>query len=90
MFDPTVRVAVPDPPVRVVGVIEVVNPGVPVEDREMVPANWFRLVIVIVEVPVEPELTGPGTVGTIPKSRKWNSAAALWTREPAVPVIVKV
>jgi hypothetical protein len=47
-----VRVAVPEPPVRLVGLIDVVSPVVPLEERDTVPEKWFKGVSVMVEDPV--------------------------------------
>ena len=49
-----VRVAVPEPPLIVSGLMLVVRPDVPVTERETVPAKWLIEVIVIVEVPKVP------------------------------------
>jgi len=58
--------------------------------RLTVPAKWFTLVIVIVDVAGKPAFAGVGLDAKIPKSRNWNSAVVLWTREVLVPEIVAV
>ena len=83
-------VAVPEP-VTVPGVIAPhVNPAGTVSVSVTTPANPLTAVIVIVETADEPALTGAGLDAAIVKSTKVKVAVAVWTREPLVPVTVRV
>lgn len=83
-------VAVPEP-VTLLGVIlPQVSPAGPVSVRLTSPPNWFSDAIVTVVMAELPVLAGPGEVATIVKSRYWNRAVAVWTRDPLVPVRVRV
>ena len=83
-------VAVPEP-VTVPGVIAPhVNPAGTVSVRVTTPAKPLTAVIVIVETADWPALTAAGDVAAIVKSRKMKVAVAVWTREPLVPVTVRV
>lgn len=59
-------------------------------DRFTVPLKWFNAVMVIDEFADCVASTGMGVVAEIVKSRNWNRAIAEWTREPLVPVTVRV
>jgi hypothetical protein len=56
VFELKVRVAVPEPPEMLVGLMAGVSPGVLVRDRETVPEKWFKGMIVITADPVLPAL----------------------------------
>jgi hypothetical protein len=49
-------VAVPDPPVRLVGLIDEVNPAELEDESETVEETWFTGVIVMIDEPVLPAL----------------------------------
>jgi hypothetical protein len=49
-------VAVPDPPVRLEGLIIEVNPAEPEDESETVEEKWFTGVIVMIDEPVLPAL----------------------------------
>jgi len=51
-----VKVAVPEPPVRVPGLIAAFSPTVPEADSVMVPEKLFKPEIVTVDEPVPPAL----------------------------------
>ena len=78
--------AVPEPD-RVVGVMGPhVRPGWTVSVRLTVPANWFRLVRVIVELVELPALVGAGEAADIVKSCTVKVTDAEWDSEPLAPV----
>jgi hypothetical protein len=82
--------AVPDP-VMLFGLIAPhVKPDGAISVRLTVPAKWFTLVIVMVVVVDEPALVGRGVDAAIPKSRNWNRAVVLCSRELLVPVAIRV
>lgn len=83
-------VAVPDPLMLVGLIVPHVIPEGMRSVRLTVPAKRFRLVIVIVDTADEPAFVGLGKGARIPKSRNWNRAVALCTRELLVPVTVRV
>ena len=56
MFELKVRVAVPEPPKMIVGLIAGVSPVVLVTVSDTVPEKWFNGVIVMMEEPVVPAL----------------------------------
>jgi hypothetical protein len=79
--------------------IKLVRPGVAVrpaegfETSEIVPANPFRLVTVIVEVPVFPISNGPTVVGAAAMLKSLTVTVivpVVWTSAPLVPVTVAV
>lgn len=83
-------VAVPDP-VRLVGLIAPqTRPEGTFSVSDTVPAKWFSEVTVMVEVADTPTLTAAGEEAVVVKSRNWNRAVAVRTREALVPVKVKV
>src|SRR5204863_106815 len=83
-------VAVPEP-VTVPGVMAPqVNPAGTVSVSVTTPAKPLTAVIVIVETADWPALTAAGDVAAMVKSRKMKVAVAVWTREPLVPVTVRV
>ena len=86
-------VAVPEP-VTVPGVIAPhVKPAGTVSVRVTTPANPLTAVTVIVETADEPALTAAGEEAAMVKSGgnpNVKVAAAVWTREPLVPVTVTV
>ncbi len=90
MLEVQVRVAVPEP---------VTEPGViapqlrlagTVSVRVTTPEKPFNAVIVIVDVAELPTVTAAGELAVIEKSTKLNTAVAVCTRDPLVPVIVSV
>jgi len=82
--------AVPDP-MTLVGVIAPhVSPAGTVSARLTLPLKRFNEVMVIVEVADCVESTGPEVVTDVVKSRNWKRAVAEWTREPLVPITVRV
>jgi len=83
-------VAVPDPVTLVGLIVPHVRPDGMMSVRLMVPAKWFTLDMVIVDVPDEPALNGVGVDASIPKSWNWNRAVALCTKELLIAVIVRV
>ena len=83
-------VALPDP-VRLAGlIVPQVRPDGTVYVRLTFPAKWFRLVIMIIVVAEDPALAEAGSDPVIAKSRNWNRAVVLWTRDPLVPVTIRV
>ncbi len=83
-------VAAPDP-VRLAGLIAAqTSPDGTVSVRVTVPEKWFKATIVIVDVVDTPTFAPDGEVAAIVKSRNWKRAVAEWTREPLVPVTVRV
>lgn len=84
------NVAMPDP-MRLAGlIVPQVRPDGTVYVRLTFPAKRFRLVIMIVVMTEEPALTEAGADPVIAKSRNWNRAVVLWTRDPLVPVTIRV
>jgi len=49
-------VAVPEPPGRLVGLIDEDSPVVPEAERDTVPEKWFKGVIVMMDEPLLPTL----------------------------------
>ena len=83
-------VAVPEP-VTLLGVMPPqVSPDGTVSVRLTVPPNWFTEFTVTVAVVELPAFAGPGELAAIVKSRYWNRATAVWTKDPLVPVRVSV
>ena len=83
-------VAVPEP-VTLLGVMPPqVSPDGTVSVRLTVPPNWFTELTVTVAIAELPALAGPGELAAIVKSRYWNRATAVWTKDPLVPVRVSV
>jgi len=58
--------------------------------RLTVPPKWFTELTVIVAIAELPALAGPEELADIVKSRYWNSASAVWTKDPLLPVRVSV
>ena len=80
--------AVPEP-VTLLGVmLPQLSPDGTVSVRLIVPPNWFTELTVIVAIAELPALAGPGELTDIVKSRYWNMATAVWTKDPLVPVRV--
>ncbi len=69
------------PHVRPVGIVSL---------RVTKPANPFTEATVTVEVAEEPALSGAGEDENRVKFWNRNNAVAVWTREPLVPVMVRV
>ena len=69
------------PQVRLTGTVSV---------RLTTPANPLIAVTVMVEFAALPAMTGAGGAIVIVKSRNWNDAVTECTREPLVPVTVRV
>jgi len=85
-----VRVAVPEPVTELGVIAPQVKLAGTVSVRVTTPANPFKPVTVIVEVAELPTETAAGEEAVIVKSTKLNVAVAVWTRDPLVPVIVRV
>ncbi len=83
-------VAVPDTVMLLGVMLPQVSPDGIVSVRVTVPENWFTAVTVIVVLEALLALTGPGGLATIVKFRYWNSAIAVWIRDPLDPVSVSV
>ena len=83
-------VATPEP-VTVPGLIAPqVKPEGTVSVSVTIPANPLSALIVIVEVDDWPALIGAGEDEDMMKSWNRKIAVAVWTREPLVPVMVRV
>ena len=67
-----------------------IRPGGVVTLSVTVPANPLTATTVTVDVGDWPALTAAGDVADIVKSRNWKRAVTGWTREPLVPVMVRV
>jgi hypothetical protein len=83
-------VAVPDPATLAGLIAAQVSPDGMASVRDTVPGKWFSAVIEMVDVVDTPTFEPVGEVAAIAKSRNWNRAVADWTREPLVPVTVRV
>ena len=83
-------VAVPDPNTLVGLIVPHARPGGMMTVRLTVPAKWFTVDIVIVDVPDEPALIGVGVEVSIPKSWNWKRAVALCIKELLIAVMVRV
>jgi hypothetical protein len=82
--------ALPEP-VTLLGVIfPQLSPDGTVSVRLTVPPNWFAELTVTVVIAELPALTGAGELAETVKSRYWNRATAIWTKDPLVPVRVSV
>ena len=82
--------AVPEP-VTLLGVmLPQVSPDGTVSVRVTVPPNWFTELTVTVAMAELPALAGPGELADIVKSRYWKMATAVWSKDPLVPVRVRV
>jgi hypothetical protein len=78
-------------PVTLLGVmLPHVSPDGTVSVRLIVPPNWFTELSVIVAIAELPALAGVGELADIVKSRYWNRATAVWTKDTLVPVRVSV
>jgi hypothetical protein len=83
-------VAVPEPMTLLGVMLPQVSSDGTVSVRLTVPPNWFTELIVTVAMAELPALAGPGELADIVKSRYWNRATAVWTKDPLVPVRVSV
>ncbi len=83
-------VAVPEPVTPLGVMLPQVSPDGTVSVRLTVPPNWFTELTVIVAIAELPALAGPGELTDVVKSRYWNTASAVWTKDPLVPVRVSV
>ena len=82
--------AVPEP-VTLLGVmLPQVSPDGTVSVRLTVPPNWFTELTVTVAIAELPALAGPGELSYIVKFRYWKMATAVWSKDPLVPVRVRV
>ncbi len=82
--------AVPEPMTLPGVMFPQVSPDGNVSVRLTVPPNWFTELTVTVAIAELPALAGPGELAAIVKSRYWNRASAVWTKDPLVPVRVSV
>jgi hypothetical protein len=94
VFDVQDTVAVPEPPVMLLGMIAwQVSPDGTVSVRETVPTNPFWPVTVIVDVADTPTFTAAGEVAVIVKfwaAPNMNTGLVLCDRVPLVPVTITV
>ena len=82
--------AVPDP-VKLLGVmLPQASPDGTVSVRLTVPPKLSREVTVTVVIAKLPALTGPEEAAAVVKSRYWKRAVAVCTRDPLLPVSVRV
>ena len=80
----------PDPPRLVGDIAAQASPVGMLSDRFTVPLNRFSAVIVIVEVADWFTSSAAGVVADVAKSRNWKRAVEECTREPLVPVTMRV
>jgi len=83
-------VALPEPVILLGVTLPQARPDGTVSVRLTVPPNWLMELTVTVVIAELPALTGLGEPADTVKSRYWNRAVAVWTKEPVVPVRVSV